>query len=306
MTKLALTPQAKASPFHLENNDTYQAWRDRKLTGYPQDIGDLVVEVNDPRALTKPEYQALLQLCRKTNMAIYAGKTGTNADPEIPLSIGRNFGAANLDNNWLADDNGLTSLTVATNGLRQRYIPYTNHAINWHTDGYYNTHNQQIHTLLLHVVQRAAQGGGNALMDHEIAYIMLREKNPEYIRALMQPNVLTIPARIEAGKIARLEESGPVFSITESGNLHMRYTIRVNNVIWSNDALTLEALDYLKKILNSLSPYIFHGTLEPGMGLISNNVLHNRAAFTDSETHKRHFYRARYFNRLSDTGVLDN
>ncbi len=306
MTKLAFNPHARNSPFYLENEDIYEAWRDRKLTGYPQDIGDLVVEVNDPRTLTKSEHQALLQHCRKTNMVIYASKTGSSPDPEIPLSVGRYFGTNNLDSNWLADDSGLTSLTVATEGVRQRYIPYTNHAINWHTDGYYNTNNRQINALLLHVVQRAAQGGENALMDHEIAYIMLREKNPDYIRALMGPKVLTIPARIEAGKIARAEESGPVFSITASGNLHMRYTIRTNNVIWSNDALTLEALDCLKKILNSLSPYIFRGLLEAGMGLISNNVLHDRAAFTDSETHKRHFYRARYFNRLNDTGVLDS
>ncbi len=306
MTKLAFNPHTRNSPFYHENKDIYEAWRDRKLTGYPQDIGDLVVEINDPRALTKSEHQALLQHCRKTNMVIYASKMGSNPDPEIPLAIGRYFGANNLDSNWLADDNGLTSLTVATEGVRQRYIPYTNHAINWHTDGYYNANNKQINALLLHVVQRAAQGGENALMDHEIAYIMLREKNPDYIRALMQPNVLTIPARIEAGKIARVEESGPVFSITASGDLHMRYTIRVNNVIWSNDPLTLEALDCLRKILNSLSPYIFRGLLEAGMGLISNNVLHDRAAFTDNEIYKRHFYRARYFNRLNDTGVLDN
>ncbi|VAW94396.1 hypothetical protein MNBD_GAMMA23-2538 [hydrothermal vent metagenome] len=306
MTKLAVNTQASASPFYLESNDLYQAWRDRKLTGYPQDIGNLVVEINDPRKLTKPEYQALLQHCRKTNMVIYASKTGTNPDPDIPLSIGRYFGEDNIDDNWLADDSGLTSLTVATEGVRQHYIPYTNRAINWHTDGYYNTNNKQINALLLHVVQRAAKGGENALLDHEIAYIMLREKNPDYIRALMAPKVLTIPARIEAGKIARAEESGPVFSISENGNLHMRYTIRVNNVIWSNDALTIEALNYLKEILNSLSSYIFRGLLEPGMGLISNNVLHDRTAFTDSETHKRHLYRARYFNRLNDTGVLDN
>ncbi len=297
---------AKTNPFYIENNDIYQAWRDRKLADYPQDIGDLVVEINDPRALTKAEYRALLQRCRKTNMVIYASKTGPDPDPEIPLSIGRYFGLDDIDDNWLADKTGLTSLTVAKEGIRQHYIPYTNHAINWHTDGYYNTNNQQINALLLHVVQRAEEGGENALLDHEIAYIMLREKNPDYIRALMQPEVLTLPARIEAGKIARAEESGPVFSVTASGNLHMRYTIRVNNVIWSDDTLTLEALDYLKKILNGLSPYIFRGLLEPGMGLISNNVLHDRAAFTDSETHKRHLYRARYFNRLSDTGVLDN
>ncbi len=292
-----------STPFDIDNNDAYEKWRDNKLKDYPQSLGELVVEINDPRTLSQAEHKALLDVCRKTNMVIYAGKTGTDPDPEIPLSMGRNFGVESLDNNWLADDSGLTSLTVAEDGIRQRYIPYTNKAINWHTDGYYNSRKNQIHALLLHVVQRAAQGGENALMDHEIAYILLREKNPDYIRVLMGPEVMTIPARIEEGKVARAEEAGPVFSITEQGDLHMRYTIRVNNVIWSEDATTKDALEYLSLILNSDSPYIFRGLLESGMGLISNNVLHDRASFTDSEEYKRHFYRARYFNRLQGTNV---
>lgn len=177
--------------------------------------------------------------------------------------------------------------------------------INWHTDGYYNTAEKQIHALNLHVVQRAANGGENALMDHEIAYLLLRERNPDYIRALMEPEVMTIPARVGGGKIARAEQTGPVFSITPSGNLHMRYTIRVNNVIWTEDPLTRKALICLEDILNSDSPYIYRGLLEPGMGLLSNNVLHDRAAFTDDLEHKRHYYRARYFDRLTGTSITE-
>ena len=85
----------------------------------------------------------------------------------------------------------------------------------------------------------------------------------------------------------------------------MRYTVRVNNVIWPDDALSKEALAYLKETLNSDSPYIYRGRLESGMGLVSNNVLHDRAAFTDDATHKRHYYRARYFDRLAGTTVAD-
>ena len=292
-----------SSPFNLDNQDVYEAWRDNKLKHYPKSLAELVVEIKDPRSLSEAEHQALLTVCQKTNMVIYAGTTSTDPDPEIPLSIGRHFGVQGLDNNWLADDTGLSSLTVATNGIRQHYIPYTNQAINWHTDGYYNSSQKQIRSLLLHVVQRAAQGGENALLDHEMAYILLREKDPDYIRALMGPQVMTIPARIIEEKIARPEETGPVFSITEQGDLHMRYTIRVNNVIWSEDALTQDALIYLQQILNNDSPYIFRGLLEAGMGLISNNVLHDRAAFTDNEQYKRHFYRARYYHRLKDTSI---
>jgi len=296
----------KTSPFSLESNENYEEWRDSKLKNYPENIGDLIVEINDPRSVTYAEHKALLNICRKTNMVIYASKTGTNPDPQIPLSMGYKFGVEDLDHNWLSDKSGLTSLTVAKEGIRQRFIPYTNNEIHWHTDGYYNTKQKQINALLLHVVQRAAQGGENSLMDHEMAYILLREENPEYIQALMGEKVMTIPARIDEGKIARAEESGPVFSINGNGDLHMRYTIRANNVIWSEDPITQEALKYLNFILNSDSPYIFKGLLEPGMGLVSNNVLHNRTHFIDDEIHQRHFYRARYYSRLKDTSILDN
>jgi len=304
------SPQPKldvvVSPFSLENDELYKQWRDQKLEGYPEGLGDLLVEINDPRTLTDSEHEALLQRCQKANMALYASNTGTDTDPEIPLAMARRFGLQQLNKNWLADDTGLTSLTVRNEGTRQSYIPFSNRAINWHTDGYYNTAEQQCHALNLHVTQQAATGGENAIMDHEIAYILLREKNPDYIRALMGPKAMTIPARIdEGGTIARQEEPGPVFVIMPSGDLHMRYTVRVNNVIWPDDALSKEALAYLEEILNSDSPYIYRGRLESGMGLVSNNVLHDRAAFTDDATHKRHYYRARYFDRLAGTSVTE-
>ncbi|HNQ03001.1 MAG TPA: TauD/TfdA family dioxygenase [Thiobacillaceae bacterium] len=300
--------QPVASPFDPDNTVLYERWRDTKLRDYPEQLGDLVVEIRDPRSLTHGEHAALLAKCRKANMVIYVGKTGTDPDPEIPLSLGRRFGLQDLNRNWLADETGLTSLTVRSEGIRQHYIPYTNRAINWHTDGYYNTADRQIHALNLHVVQQAASGGENALMDHEIVYLLLREKNPDYIRALMAPRVMTIPARIdEGGTVARAEEPGPVFSILPSGDLHMRYTIRVNNVMWTDDPLAREALAYLGSILDGdvATPYRYRGRLESGMGLVSNNVLHDRAAFTDDATHKRHYYRARYFDRLAGTSLRE-
>jgi hypothetical protein len=305
MNTTTLDTDKPTSPFDPDNAAAYRRWRDRKLEGYPGNLGDLVVEIRDPRTLTQSEFDALLQRCRKANMALYASQTGTDPDPEIPLALARRFGLHSLNRNWLADDNGLTSLTVRNDGVRKNYIPYTNRAINWHTDGYYNIASQQIRALNLHVVQRAARGGENALLDHEIAYILLRDENPDYIRALMAPDVLTIPPRIENGKVARQEEPGPVFSISADGNLHMRYTIRVNNVIWTDDPLTREALARLNQILNGDSAWIFRGLLEPGMGLVSNNVLHDRAAFSDDAEHKRHYYRARYFERLAGTGIFE-
>jgi hypothetical protein len=290
------------SPFDLANNETYLRWRDRKLKKYPQKIDELLVEINDPRKLKQSEFEALLKRCRKTNMAIYAGRTGTDPDPEIPFSIGRCFGVSGLNKNGLADENALTSLKVLKDEIHQNYIPYTSKALNWHTDGYYNSSKEQIHSMMLHSLQGAASGGENGLMDHEIAYIILRDENPEHIRALMSPNVLSIPPRVgEKGELARRTQIGPVFRINAQGKLHMRFTIRKKYVIWEDNPQTIKAVSALRKILSGDSAYIFHRKLESGMGILSNNVLHNRSSFVNDADHVRHYYRSRYFERISGT-----
>ncbi len=295
------------SPFLLENENQYLQWREQKMHHYPTTLGELMVEIDDPRKLSESEHQKLLEVCRQTNMVIYAGQTGDDPDPEIPLVLGRVFKLSRLDHNWLADESGLTSLTVVEEGARKNYIPYSNHAINWHTDGYYNTADKQIHALNLHCVVPAPTGGENRLMDHEVAYIELRDRNPDYIQALMAEDVMTIPARMDKdGNIARKAETGPVFSVRpDTGELHMRYTIRTRNVVWKDDPLTQEAVNYLEQLLESDSPYIYQGKLESGMGLISNNVLHDRSAFEDNDQQKRLLYRARYYDRLAGTSMGD-
>lgn len=294
------------SPFLLDDESLYQRWREQKLLNYPEHLGDLIVQVNDPHNLTNTEYRAILSRCRKTNMAVYASKTGIDPDRSIPLRLAEQFGLQHLDHNWLADDDGLTSLTVANDGKRQHYIPYSNRPIQWHTDGYYNIPDQQIHALLLHCVQSAPQGGENRLLDHELVYMRLRDQNPDYIRALMQPDVMIIPARTENGAVARADNTGPVFSVDpQTGDLHMRYTIRGRNVMWKDDSLTREALNALSDWLEDESGCIFQGKLEPGMGLISNNVLHDRSGFEDTPQQHRLLYRARYMDRLAGTSIQE-
>ncbi len=300
--QLAKQTISVTSPFALDNEDLYQRWRDKKSFAYPNRISELFVEISNPKQLSKGEHAAILALTQKTNMAIYIGNTGNNPSAEIPIAMASQFGLKQINKNWLADDTGLTSLKVANDDVRKKYIPYTNKLIHWHTDGYYNASDQQIHALNLHVVQQAASGGENQLMDHEIAYLLLREKNPDYIQALMANDVMTIPAGTNADGSARPDRSGPVFSISNRGNLHMRYTARSKNIRWSSAPLVKEAIDFLQQILNRQhSSYVFKGLLEPGMGLISNNVLHDRAAFTEDAQHQRHYYRARYFDRLANT-----
>jgi len=289
------------APFDLENEADYTAWREQKLLAYPTSIEALIVEVNNPHQLTNAEFEALHACCRKTNMVIYAGPTGSDPDKTIPKSLGKQFGLTELDYNMGADDDGVTALKVVEGKWRGGYIPYTNRPIHWHTDGYYNLPERQIHGLLLHCVSAAASGGENALLDHEIAYIHLRDKNPEYIRVLMAPDVMTIPPNNENGEQLRPARSGPVFSVLEDGSLHMRYTARTRSIEWSPDPLTRAAIKTLEAFLDSSSPYIYRATLQPGQGLISNNVLHDRSGFDDDAEHTRQLYRLRYYQRISDT-----
>ena len=152
-------------------------------------------------------------------------------------------------------------------------------------------------------MQSSAEGGENALLDHEIAYLLMRDENPGFIRALMQPDAMTIPARVEEDGVARADSVGPVFSVhPQSGDLHMRYTARTRSIAWKQDETTLAAVAFLEKLLDSDLPYIYRGRLEPGMGLVSNNVLHDRAGFSDAPDRKRLLYRARYYDRIAGTG----
>ena len=284
--------------FDLADDTAYLAWRAAKLARFPRTLAELVVEVRDPRALSSGERQALLDRCERANMAIYASAAGNDPDKEIPRRLGLQLGLRDLDPNYLADDDGISPLAVAERGTRGEFIPYTNRAIKWHTDGYYNPGERTVRAVLLHCVERAETGGENDLLDHEIAYIQLRDRDPRHIRALMAEDALTIPARIEGGRVERPAQAGPVFSVDAGGFLHMRYTARAVSIEWKDDGPTKAALAALEDILGTASPWVFRGRLEPGVGLVGNNVLHTRTPFSESPRHQRLIYRARYYQRV--------
>ena len=66
-------------------------------------------------------------------------------------------------------------------------------------------------------------------------------------------------------------------------------------------AETLTRVRRLAGFLASDSPYIYRAVLQPGQGLISNNVLHDRSGFEDGNEVKRLLYRLRYYQRIADT-----
>ncbi len=296
----SLLPQAEAA---------YEQWRAWKLSVYPKKAGELVVSVNNPFDLSEKEKSEMAQRFIHANMAIYSINNRSDfADKKIVEMLGHQFGLIRLDNNLGADSDCITSLQVIEGGRKQGYIPYSNLKLSWHTDGYYNLPEEQIRSIILHCVSTAAEGGENALLDHEMMYIHLRDQDPAYISALMKTDVLTIPPNIENGVEIRGSQSGPVFSIDEkSGALHMRYSARKRNIIWADDEITTKAVNAIDDFLASDSPWIFRHRLEPGQGLICNNVLHNRTSFENDEENgvERLIYRGRYYDRLADTSFSD-
>jgi hypothetical protein len=291
-----------SSPFDLNDAAAYAAWREKKSALAPRRIEDITVEIGDPRALTAAERERLLGRCAVANMAIYVSGVGSDPDKEIPRRLGAQLGMRTLDGHWLTDEDGISPLSVRgaeERGQRKEFIPYTDKPIRWHTDGYYNSPERTIRGMLLHCVQSAASGGGNQLLDHEIAYMLLRDEDPEYIRALMASDAMTIPARTDEDGVARPDQAGPVFSVDGDGFLHMRYTARTKSIAWKDDAATRAAVAALERILAQPTPWTLHGRLEPGMGLVCNNVLHDREGFTETPARRRLLYRARYFERVA-------
>jgi Taurine catabolism dioxygenase TauD, TfdA family len=288
-----------ASPFDLDDDPSYQRWRAWKLAEHPKRIEELMVDVADPRCLTDAEGAALRDRIARANVAVYRSRV-FDEDPQIALALGAQLGLRRLDANWLADEDGISRVAVsAKSDGRGGFIPYTNRPLGWHTDGYYHGEERRIHAMILHCVRPAQRGGVNALLDHEMAYIGLRDASKHHVRALMQPDAMSIPSRSDAGGLARDAQSGPVISLdAPDGGLHLRYTARQRSIEWKADAATCAARLCLEGLLAGSAAWIFRVHLQAGMGIVGHNILHARAGFDDEPQRPRLLYRARYLDRV--------
>jgi hypothetical protein len=289
--------------FSLKNEESYQIWKEKKLAAYPMTLEDLVVDVANPASLTMAEKKQLQTVLDKTNMVLYNTRAANQSDDfeenkQRVQKLGEQFGLIHLDHNECADNDAITALQINTEGLHKHYIPYSNKAINWHTDGYYNRLDEQIYSLILHCVCPAENGGENKLLDHEMIYIQLRDQNPLYIQALMDPEAMIIPKNVIDGELIRPDRSGPVFMFDETNHLHMRYSARKRNVVWKDDDMVKEAENALRQLMQGDALYQFQGKLQAGQGLLCRNVLHTREQFDEAEHSNRLLFRGRYFDKL--------
>ncbi len=284
------------SPFSLENDDVYAAWRARKL--------ELRRALEPARAfglgadgqLAAADLAAAARQVDAFGFVLFAGDRPLDKDGFIALN--RQLGLERLDANPGADADRVTSLTrVDDEDPRAQYIPYTNRALNWHTDGYYNGPGRAIQAFALYCVQPAARGGGNFLFDHEYLYLQIRDRAPELLRALMRSDLMRVPANVRDGRVVRAEESGPVFAIDgDSGALQMRYTSRPRNIVWKNDRQSARALDLVRELLMA-GDGTFEIRLRRGQGLVCRNLLHGREAYADDPAlPPRLVFRARYLD----------
>jgi alpha-ketoglutarate-dependent taurine dioxygenase len=297
------------SAFSLENESEYQQWREAKLSRCQLGNPTRVVSVPAfPAVLEMPDtsFDCLSEQINNFNFAIF--QIDSADEPwasEDFLEFGRKFGLNRLDYNQGAESNGVTLLSALdSSDRRSRYIPYTNRALNWHTDGYYNNIDASIGAFTLFCSQQAGQGGRNFLLDYELLYIQLRDAAPKLLKALMQPDIMVIPANIENNRVIRPAETGPVFSVDKVGGyLNMRFSARPQNIGWKSDALSERAINLVRELLIDNENTI-ELLLEPGQGVICNNVLHGRTSYSDNQPSEksRLYFRARYYDRINLSG----
>lgn len=283
----------------LNSSDDYKYWRDEKLANAAIDVESCLVEIANPYALTSIEKDKIQQLCRYNNFALF--EITPQADyADAIVQFNQQFGLNEQDQHFYVQNDGLAHITQSDKQGQADFIPYTDKAIGWHTDGYYNTIENRIRAFSLFCVSPASAGGVNQWIDPQIAYILLRENNADIVEALMHPQAMTIPAHVVDGVTRRKDSVGSIFFMDEQTNeLSMRYTQRKRNIELLDSIEVKQAVDLLDDLLKSKTPYHFEQSLNANQGIVCNNVLHNRSAFVDSLTHPRLLLRGRYFNRIS-------
>ncbi len=287
--------------------DAYDYWRDQKLRKIKTDLAEhRVLSIQNPLALSDTELQSIADSINVYGFVIYDLKDNTSAFSATDLrAMCSQLGLNRINKNRCAYEDGVTRLQLDSREERHHYIPYTNKPLKWHTDGYYNSEGEQIKSFVLHCVRDAKSGGDSYFFDNELLYLLIRDKNPEWVKNLFSKDILSIPENNLKIQNIRPEQQGPVFWIDDkSGGLQVRYTARTSSVRWKADMKTAQSVAFIRKVLEE-SEFIENYKLRSGQGVISNNCLHGRTAFIDNKQlagSGRLLYRARFFNRITIPG----
>jgi hypothetical protein len=280
--------------FDLGSNEDYLKWRDEKLAAYPKNVGELVVELGDMTAMTPAEKAKILETVERANMCVY---TAGSAEPGMSslLALGKQLGVSHTDKSARhAQSDELTD-----SGILNRAIPFSTRHCNWHTDATYYGSDNTIQALFLLCKRPAVEGGSNKVLDHEVLYIQLRDKDPGALEVLMNKDCFNYRNPATGG--IDLHRGGKVFWTNADGHLCHRFSFRKTDMAWSGDSDVAAAGHVLESLISDESAHVIEGRLESGMGLISNNVLHTRERLVDSDdaAKKRLLFRTRFYDRVN-------
>ena len=286
------------NPFELQQISAYQQWRESVLAGAEKVCPSRLIELRALAAPTRNELQALRENVSAHGFALY--RTADGAGVAALRRFARALGLYNHDRaaSGAAEVRHLRDTGSAAR-IRE-YIPFTNRAINWHTDGYYGGAEKPVQAFVMHCLSPAPVGGENQFLDPRRVYIALREENPAWIRALSEPRALGIPANVIDGRVVRSARYGPVFSVHAGPRpaLRMRYTIRKKHVEWGDGNVLIQARERLQRLLEADELDAIRVRLQAGVGVVCTNILHTRAAFEDTAQQRRHVLRARYLDAI--------
>ena len=277
-------------------------WRAQRLAAWMADsqqtMAQLMVVIDDPAQLSDEERQALLDNCQRYNLSFYRLRRrhdNATGGKRALLQLAAQLGLRRPLSNPCADADRISHIKVSSQG--RRYIPYTSKALGWHTDGYYQQGEDTVLSFAMHCERPAAAGGDNHYVDHAALYALLANENPDYLSALQHPQAFSIPANTRAGD-ERAGCSQAVFSFDGDGHLCMRYTQRARNIRWRDDADTRKAVAFINEMLDAPSRFRLRHKLKAGEGVIANNVLHRRNAFSEDPQRTRLLYRMRWPMRV--------
>ena len=264
-------------------------WAANKELNIPLNINDLKVNLRDINHVSKTEISQIKEKLTKYNCCIYISDSNLKEDANImkfAMSLGmRTFDSHNVD------ESNISTISADKTENNTRYIPYTNKALNWHTDGYYDS--KPIFSWLLHCVEPALSGGENFLLDHELAireYILKHDD----ISCLMSNNAFSIPE----DKVAEREvTSNYVCDMNnEYKKLHMNFSMRKENIKIDKDSESA-VTKLIKIIKEDCKKYHLTYKLSKSEGIVTNNILHGRNSFKDGPT-MRKILRIRSHERL--------
>ena len=280
--------------FDLKSDDDYTRWRDEKLAAYPKNISELVVELADMTAITHTEKTSILQRIELANMCIYTSGSASLSMDSL-LHLAEQLGVTHTD----SSTRHAKSDELTDSGILNKALPFTTRPARWHTDATYYGSDKTVQALFLLCNRPAIKGGTNKVLDNEITYIHLRDKNPDALSVLMNKDCFKYK-NPKTGEISE-QLGGKVFWTNANGQLCHRFSFRKMDMAWSEDSDVIAAKNALESLILNESEYAIEGRLESGMGLISNNVLHTREKFVDSDDYakKRLLYRARFYDRVN-------